>query len=246
MPRDPVLTPLATLRDDEVLFQAGKADLRTRCPHTASDDRPSTPVAVMLRRLVVKPFYGWSFPPTAHSVSDMLGLRQLCRGYGAPVPDQSPLHRWTPLLPPATRHRVLAYRVPLACQRQGTQGRTWRLDGTVVSTTSQPPTDRTLRSAGVRGLSRAWGKAATWLREGAVVTQASATHLAPQARNTMQRRMAVACQRGATGAPGSQGGSGDSHGATGWPAVASTGPPAGSAGSDWASWPISCTSSHST
>jgi IS5 family transposase len=196
MQMDPVLTQMDTLLDDDVLFQAVKADLSKRFPHTASDGRPSTPVEVILRMLIVKHFYGWSFPQTAHYVSDSLVLRQFCRVYVAPVPDQSTLNRWAQLLQPATLHRVLDHLVHLACQLQVTQGRKLRLDGTVVSTNIHHPTDSTLLHDGVRVLSRALGKAATWLRDGAVVTQETATHFAQQARDKMKRIMEVARQRG--------------------------------------------------
>jgi hypothetical protein len=53
--RAPVLTQIDTLCDDNGLFQAVKADLSNRCPHTARDGRPSTPVEGMLRLLGGKP-----------------------------------------------------------------------------------------------------------------------------------------------------------------------------------------------
>jgi IS5 family transposase len=196
MQMDPGLTQMDTRLDDDVLFQAVTADLRQRCPRTASDGRPSTPVAVILRMLMVQHFYGWSFPQTAHSVSDSLVLRQFCRVYVAPVPDQSPLHRWAKCIQPATRHRVLDHLVHLACQLQVPQGRQLRLDGTVVATHIHHPTDSTLLYDGVRVLSRALGKASTLLREGAVVPQEAATHFAQQARDKMKRIMEGARQRG--------------------------------------------------
>jgi IS5 family transposase len=122
------------LLDDDVLFQAVKADLVKRFPATATDGRPSTPVEVILRMLVVKHLYGWSCPQTARCVSDSVVLRQFGRVYVASVLDQSPLPRWAQLIQPATLHRVLDHLVYLACQLQVTQGRKLRLDGTVVET----------------------------------------------------------------------------------------------------------------
>ena len=46
MRMDPVLTQMDRLLDDDVLFQAVKADLVKRFPATATDGRPSTPVEV--------------------------------------------------------------------------------------------------------------------------------------------------------------------------------------------------------
>jgi len=57
---DPILSPLDRLLDDDVLFQRVKADLLRRAPHTATRGRPSTPVEVILRMLVVKRLYQWS------------------------------------------------------------------------------------------------------------------------------------------------------------------------------------------
>ena len=62
MQLDPILAQIDTLLDDDTIFQAVKADLIRRFPHTADDGRPSTPVEVILRLLVVKHLYHWSFP----------------------------------------------------------------------------------------------------------------------------------------------------------------------------------------
>ena len=79
MQMEPVLTQMDTLLDDDVLLQAVKTDLLKRYPHTASEGRPSTPVEVIWRLLVVKHLYGWSCPQTTQFVSDSLVLRQFCR-----------------------------------------------------------------------------------------------------------------------------------------------------------------------
>jgi IS5 family transposase len=57
---EPVLTRLDTLLDDDTLFQTVKMDLARRFPRTPATGRPSTPVEVILRLLVVKHLYGWS------------------------------------------------------------------------------------------------------------------------------------------------------------------------------------------
>src|SRR3712207_1095381 len=91
MQMDPILAQIDNLLADDTIFQAVKADLLRRFPHTADDGRPSTPVEVILRMLVVKHLYGWSFPQTSRFVSDSLVLRQFCRVYFETVPDQSTL-----------------------------------------------------------------------------------------------------------------------------------------------------------
>ncbi len=73
---DPVLMQLDALLDDDVLFHAVKADLAQRFPRTPIDGRPSTPVEVILRLLVVKHLYGWSYAQTEQFVSDSLVVRR--------------------------------------------------------------------------------------------------------------------------------------------------------------------------
>ena len=73
---EPVLAQLDRLLDDDSLFQQVKADLAHRFPQTPSNGRPSTPVEVILRMLVVKHLYGWSYAHAEHWVNDSLVLRQ--------------------------------------------------------------------------------------------------------------------------------------------------------------------------
>jgi transposase, IS5 family len=75
MTMDPVLMPLETRLDDDRLFQAVQADMARRRPRTLMDGRPSTPVEVILRMLVVKPWSGWSDEATARWVSARLVWR---------------------------------------------------------------------------------------------------------------------------------------------------------------------------
>ena len=75
MELDPVLTELDGLLDDDVLFQAAKADLAKRHPRTLTNGRPSTPVEVIVRMLVLKHLYGWSYDQTCQLVAGSLVLR---------------------------------------------------------------------------------------------------------------------------------------------------------------------------
>ena len=162
---DPVLTQLDRVLDDDTLFQAVKADLAQRFPRTLIDGRPSTPVEVILRMLVVKHLYGWSDEATERWVSDSLVWRQFCRVYAAPVPDDTTLLRWANLIQPATLHRLLDHVVVLARSLKVTRGRKLRIDGTVVETTIHHPTDSTLLYDGVRVLSRTLAKAKQAIQE---------------------------------------------------------------------------------
>jgi IS5 family transposase len=57
MQMDPVLAQLDRLLDHDGIFQAVKADLLQRYPRTRTDERPATPVEVMLRMLVIKHWF---------------------------------------------------------------------------------------------------------------------------------------------------------------------------------------------
>ena len=154
METDAVLTHIDNLLDDDVLFQALRADLARRFPRTSSFGRPSTPVEVILRMLVVKHLYNWSYEQTEQWVSDSLVLRQFCRLYAQKAPDDTTLLRWANLIQPDTLQRLLDHVVELARQHHLTRGRKLRLDSTVVETNIHYPVDSSLLADGVRVLMR--------------------------------------------------------------------------------------------
>jgi transposase, IS5 family len=193
---DPVLTQLDRVLDDDTLFQAVKADLAQRFPRTPIDGRPSTPVEVILRMLVVKHLYGWSYEATERWVSDRLVLRQFCRVYAAPVPDDTTLLRWANLIQPATLHRLLDHVVGLARALKVTHGRKLRIDGTVVATPIHHPTDSTLLYDGVRVLSRTLGQAKQVLQATRALARQVFRDRTRRAKRQMKRVMEAARQRG--------------------------------------------------
>jgi IS5 family transposase len=91
---EPELAQLDRLLDDGVLFERVKADLRRRYPNSARLGGHSTPVEVILRMLVVKRLYGFSYEQTEHFVSDSIVLREFCRLYLESAPDDTTLIRW--------------------------------------------------------------------------------------------------------------------------------------------------------
>ena len=139
MQMDPVLAQLDRLLDHDGICQAVKADLAKRYPQTLTVGRHSTPVEVMLRMLVIKHRYGWSFEDTEHFVADRLVLRQACRIYAEHVPDDTTLIRWATLIQPATVQTLRDHVTVLARQLKLTQGRKLRIDGTVVETNIHHP-----------------------------------------------------------------------------------------------------------
>ena len=113
---EPVLARLDTLLDDDGLFRAVRDDLARRRPHTLETGRPSTPVEVVLRMLIVRRLYGWSYAEAERFVGDSLVLRQFCRVGLERVPDDTTLLRWAALIRPATLDALLDHVVALAQQ----------------------------------------------------------------------------------------------------------------------------------
>jgi transposase, IS5 family len=97
---EPELGELDRLLDDDMIVQWVKADMGRRRRHSLTHGRHSTPVEVILRRLVVKRLYGWSYAEVEHFVADSLVLRQFCRVYLQSVPDDTTLLRWANLIGP--------------------------------------------------------------------------------------------------------------------------------------------------
>ena len=193
---EPALLALDKLLEDAEVFQRVKADLGARYPQTLRRGRRSTPVEVVLRMLVVKHLYGWSYEQTEQWVSDSLVLRQFCRVYLERVPDDTTLIRWANQIQAATLAGVLAEVLRLAQEWQVSKGRKLRVDSTVVETPIHYPVDSTLLGDGVRVVGRILNRARRMvsgkvgLSKGWVHTQVRAT------RQQVLAIMQAARQRG--------------------------------------------------
>jgi transposase, IS5 family len=193
---EPVLAELDGLLDDDELFRRVKADLARRAPKSLSRGRHSTPVEVILRMLVVRRLYDWTYQQTEQFVSDSLVLRQFCRLYLAPAPDDTTLIRWAGLIGPTTLERIHERVVALARQLNVTRGRKLRTDGTVVAATMHHPTDSSLLADGVRVLSRLVGRAKALIGATAEVERALFRDRTRSARGWARRIAQAARQRG--------------------------------------------------
>src|SRR5438045_936512 len=147
---EPELAELDRLLEDDDLFQQIKADLAQRRPQTLRTGRPSTPVEVILRLLVIQHLYAWSYEQTEHFVNDSLVLRQFCRLGFESVPHDTTLLRWANLLQPETLHRLLDRVSELARSLQVTRGPKPRSDTNVVEAAARDPTQRSPLADGVR------------------------------------------------------------------------------------------------
>ncbi len=193
---DPELAQLDQLLEDDALFARVRADLARRRPGTLTRGRHSTPVEVILRLLVVKRLYQWSYEEAEHFVGDSLVLRQFCRLYLQPVPDDTTLLRWANLIGPETVAALNDRAVDLARALKVTRGRKLRIDGTVVETTIHYPTDSRILGDGVRVVSRLLRRAKAVLGEGAVLGQQAFRTRTRSVRRLTQRLHRVARRKG--------------------------------------------------
>lgn len=151
---DAQLARIDQVLDDDELYQVVRQDLAQRYPLTSSTGRPSTPVEVIVRMLVVKHMYGLSYEKTQQYVKDSLVLRRFCRVYLERVPDHSTLNKWALTIKPDTLQALNGRVVELATELRVTSGRKLRTDGTLVETHIHYPTDSRLLADSVRVLSR--------------------------------------------------------------------------------------------
>jgi IS5 family transposase len=151
---DPVLVALDRLVEDDSLYQRVRSDLARRYRLTPVHGRHSTPGEVIVRLLVVKHLYQWSYAETVQRVADSLVLRWFCRVYFRRVPDATTLLRWAWTVRPTTLQTLLDRVAVLAQQAKVTHARKLRVDATVVETPIHYPTDSGLLGDGVRVLTR--------------------------------------------------------------------------------------------
>jgi IS5 family transposase len=140
--------------EDEKLYRMIRADLAKRYPKTKETGRNSTPVDVVLRMLVVKRLYGYSYEENERAVRDSLSLRAFCRVYLNDVPDDTTLIRWANLVQPKTLEKFNERIMQLAVERKVTNGRKLRTDGTVIESNIRAPSDNRLLADGIRVLAR--------------------------------------------------------------------------------------------
>ncbi len=161
---DASLVKIDQYLEDEKLYRLIRTDLAKRWPKTLETGRSSTPVEVVLRMLVVKRLYEYSYEETEQMVSDSLALRKFCRVYLKRVPDDTTLIRWANLIQPKTLEKFNERIMQLAVEHKVTKGKKLRTDGTVVETNIHAPSDSRQLADSVRVLARTVVRAKTVLK----------------------------------------------------------------------------------
>src|SRR2546427_6432732 len=151
---DSSLREIDALLDDDVLVDRVAEALAERHPQSRRRGRLGTPAAVVLRMLVLKHLFDWSFDECEREVRANLVYRAFCRIEGERVADAKTLIRLAQVLDGPTLKQLLARLVAIAGERRVVRGRRLRVDTTVVETNIHYPTDSTLLADGVRVLTR--------------------------------------------------------------------------------------------
>lgn len=196
---EPALRRMDEVLDDEGLLDLVTAALRRRRPRSGVRGRPGTPAAVVLRMLVLKHLYDWSFEACERQVRGSLVYRAFC-GIGCErVPDATTLVRLAQTLGPEILKELLERLVSIARHRRLIRGRRLRVDTTVVETNIRYPTDSQLLADGVRVLTRtivrlrkAVGTRLLRVRDRTRSLARRVFELAHQSRHASRRRTAAA------------------------------------------------------
>jgi len=151
---DPTLRRIDEVLDDEEIVDLVAEALGRRWPRSRVRGRPGTPAEVVLRMLILKHLYDWSFDECEREVRGSLVYRAFCRIDCERVPDAKTLIRIAQLLGPEVLKGIVQRLVGLARQRRVIRGLRLRVDTTVVETNIHYPTDSTLLADGVRVLTR--------------------------------------------------------------------------------------------
>jgi transposase, IS5 family len=111
---DPALRRIDEVLDDEEFVDLVADALEGRRPGSRRKGRPSTPAEVVLRMLVLKHLYDWSFDECEREVRGSLVYRAFCRIGCERAPDAKTLIRLSHLLGADVLKKVLARLVDLA------------------------------------------------------------------------------------------------------------------------------------
>jgi IS5 family transposase len=157
------LRRIDTLLEDEAVIDVVAHALEARWPQSRRRGRLGTPVEVVLRMLILKHLFDWSYDDLEHEVRANLVYRAFTRIDAGDVPDAKTILKIARALGPDVIEQLHRQVVEVAKRAGVTHGRRFRIDTTVVETNVHYPTDSTLLQDGVRVLTRTLQRASTAL-----------------------------------------------------------------------------------
>jgi IS5 family transposase len=159
------LRKIDTLLEDEGVIDVVARGLEARWPQSRRRGRPGTPADVVLRMLILKHLFDWSYDDLEHEVRANLVYRAFTRIDAGEVPDAKTILKIARALGPDVIEQLHRQVVEVATRAGVTHGRRFRVDTTVVETNVHYPTDSTLLQDGVRALTRAMHRGCAALGE---------------------------------------------------------------------------------
>jgi IS5 family transposase len=157
------LRRIDTLLEDDAVIEPVAQALARRWPESQRRGRHGTPADVVLRLLVLKHLFDWSYDDLEREVRANLVYRAFTHIDAGEVPDAKTILKIAQVLGPDTIQQLHA-RVVDGAKRAGvTRGRRFRIDTTVVETNVHYPTDSTLLQDSVRVLTRTMQRASAAL-----------------------------------------------------------------------------------
>jgi IS5 family transposase len=157
------LRKIDTLLEDEAVIDVVAHALEARWPQSRRRGRLGTPVEVVLRMLILKHLFDWSYDDLEREVRANLVYRAFTRIDAGEVPDAKTILKIARALGPEVIEHLHRQVVEVAKRAGVTHGRRFRVDTTVVETNVHYPTDSTLLQDGVRVLTRTLQRASTAL-----------------------------------------------------------------------------------
>src|SRR5882672_3964977 len=128
--------------------------LQARWPQSRRRGRPGTPAEVVIRMLILKHLFDWSYDDLEREVRANLVYRMFTRIDAGDVPDAKTILKIARALGSDVVEQLHRQVVEVAKRAGVTHGRRFRIDTTVVETNVHYPTDSTLLQDGVRVLTR--------------------------------------------------------------------------------------------
>lgn len=181
------LRQIDQLLEDEAVIDVLADALAQRWPESRRRGRPGTPVEVVLRMLVLKHLFDWSYDDLEQEVRANLVYRAFTRIDAGAVPDAKTILKIARALGPEVIAQLHRQVVGVAQRAGVTRGRRFRIDTTVVETPVHYPTDSTLLQDGIRVLTRT-------LHEGCAVLGQPATRIRHRLRSAGRRVIAIRLQ----------------------------------------------------
>ena len=157
------LRKIDTLLEAEAVLDVIAHALEARWPQSRRRGRPGTPAEVVMRMLMLKHLFDWSYDDLEREVRANLVYRMFTRIDAGEVPDAKTILKIARALGPEVIEQLHRQVVEVAKRAGVTHGRRFRVDTTVVETNVHYPTDSTLLQDGVRVLTRTMQRASTAL-----------------------------------------------------------------------------------